>query len=414
MIRDFSNAKKEELYRNLEVIDNKEWRPFMIWCGGRAGEFGVWADKLGISSYTRQIDNYQNRVLNTNDSTRNQIDVIFENVGETDRRYAEIFCGYAETVKEQMARVQVMIQVMNTVNGDNTSKSKDDIHSDGDISLEYAVVKWIRNSDDILTKFSQCDKETQVAIKLLDVQICNKLGITDINERTEIIQTILHENPSIFKNLYILNVYSGADYQRLLYITLFDIEEKYRFLTEEGLMFLFEFELGDREGWEQNEILKLDEEGNIIEIKVHDAKDGGYTIGPGIFISEDYQDRIELAESLGIDWNNFEEWVPIEKVNIMYSHIAKYYHDTVKNAEKSADKLLTSEQYDAVYSLLYWKPFLNDTIVKLIRTNASEEDWNVEIKNALCEEYGNNIFDKYPGWIIRIERSVKLYFDGEY
>ena len=125
MIRDFSNAKKEELYRNLDVIDNKEWRPFMIWCGGRAGEFGVWADKLGISSYTKQIDNYQNRVLNTNDSTRNQIDVIFENVTETDRRYAEIFCGHAETVKEQMARVQVMTEVMEVVNSSGGNDSDD-------------------------------------------------------------------------------------------------------------------------------------------------------------------------------------------------------------------------------------------------------------------------------------------------
>lgn len=30
MIRDFSNAKKEELYRTLDVIDNKEWKPFMV------------------------------------------------------------------------------------------------------------------------------------------------------------------------------------------------------------------------------------------------------------------------------------------------------------------------------------------------------------------------------------------------
>lgn len=86
MIRDFSTEKKEELYRALDVIDIQEWKSFREWCGGRKGEFGVWADKLGISSYTRQIDNYQNRILDTNNSTRNQIDVIFENVVETDRR----------------------------------------------------------------------------------------------------------------------------------------------------------------------------------------------------------------------------------------------------------------------------------------------------------------------------------------
>lgn len=411
MIRDFSKGKKEELYRNLDVIDNKEWKPFMIWCGGRAGEFGVWADKLGISAYTRQIDNYQNRILDTNDSTRNQIDVIFENVAETDHRYAEILREYAETVKEQIARIQVMAGIMGIVNGESTSKSKNDIYSNEGVSLAKAVDKWIRNSDDILKNFSQCDKETQTAIKLLDAQICNKLGITDINERTKIIQTILDKNPGTFKNLYILNVYSGADYQRLMHITLLDIEQKYRFLTEEGLLFLYDLELGGREGWEQNEILELDEEGNIIAIKVHDAGDGGYTIGAGIFISKDDQDRIDLAESLNIDWDNCEEWVSIENVNTMFSYVTPYYHGLVKEVEKSTDKILTSEQYDAVFSLLYLRPALQDNIINLINSNADKETWK---NNLLGELQKLPEFPDNPGWVNRIERTVDLYFDGIY
>lgn len=139
MIRDFSEEKKEELYRNLDVIDNKEWKPFMIWCGGRAGEFGVWADKLGISSYTKQIDNYQNRVLDINDSTRNQIDVIFENVAETDRRYAEILREYAETVKEQIARIQVMTEVMESINnsGGNDGDGNGTAYTIGEIIQQF-------------------------------------------------------------------------------------------------------------------------------------------------------------------------------------------------------------------------------------------------------------------------------------
>lgn len=198
MIRDFSNAKKEELYRNLDVIDNKEWRPFMIWCGGRAGEFGVWADKLGISSYTRQIDNYQNRVLNTNDSTRNQIDVIFENVGETDRRYAEIFCGYAETVKEQMARVQVMIQVMNTVNG-----------NEGDRDIATLL-------QDVADTFSTCvstekyNYMLESGREILERRLKGEENI-DQAEWEKICETIEKEQPNMLINLYITDRYSGAD-----------------------------------------------------------------------------------------------------------------------------------------------------------------------------------------------------------
>lgn len=112
MVRYFTEKKREELYKALDIIDNKEWQPFMLWCSGRADEFGEWADRLGIPSYTRPIDNYQNRILETNESTREQIDIIFENVAEVDQRHAEIFRGHQEIVKEQMARVRAMTDVM--------------------------------------------------------------------------------------------------------------------------------------------------------------------------------------------------------------------------------------------------------------------------------------------------------------
>lgn len=56
--------------------------------------------------------------------------------------------------------------------------------------------------------------EKQIAIRLLDTQIYNKLGITDKEERQRIIQTIIDNKSYIFSNLYILNTKSGVDYQR--------------------------------------------------------------------------------------------------------------------------------------------------------------------------------------------------------
>lgn len=48
MIRDFSEEKKEEIFKKLDEIDMKEWKPFMEWCGSRAEEFGDWPEKLGM------------------------------------------------------------------------------------------------------------------------------------------------------------------------------------------------------------------------------------------------------------------------------------------------------------------------------------------------------------------------------
>lgn len=146
MIRDFSEEKRKELYDALEIVDNKEWKPFMAWCGGRAGEFGVWADRLGISSYTRRIDDYQNRILDTNNSTRNQIDVIFDNVAETDIRYAEIFRGYAEIVKEQVAQIQALAEVMRSVNRSE---------KDGDVAIILQDLINALSVDISIEKFEQ-------------------------------------------------------------------------------------------------------------------------------------------------------------------------------------------------------------------------------------------------------------------
>ncbi len=98
----------------------------------------------------------------------------------------------------------------------------------------------------------------------------------------------------------------------------------------------------------------------------------------------------------------------------MYYFIAQKYHGYTKYVERETKTMFTPEQYDAIFSLLYWKPFLDDTVVELIQTNARQEVWNEHLKEALCAKYGNDVFETYPGWIPRIERTVDLYFEGEY
>ena len=113
MIRVFSEAKKEELYRVLDMIDDKGWEPFGVWSGRRGYEFGEWANRLGIYYYMRQTEYFQNKILMLNSITRKQIEANFEGVEETDRRYAEIFRENAESVKRQIGIVEQMIEFFN-------------------------------------------------------------------------------------------------------------------------------------------------------------------------------------------------------------------------------------------------------------------------------------------------------------
>lgn len=157
--------------------------------------------------------------------------------------------------------------------------------------------------------------------------------------------------------------------------------------------------------------LYTDENGKIVKIKIQDVGDGGYTLGFGIYISEDDQDRIALAESLGIKWNDLNYWVDIEDVNIMFSHVSPYYHNVEKGIERSTQKILTPQQYDAIFSLIYLRPKFQEKIIELINSNADKETWK---KDLLYELESLPDYQRYPGWVDRIERTVDLYFDGIY
>lgn len=136
----------------------------------------------------------------------------------------------------------------------------------------------------------------------------------------------------------------------------------------------------------------------------------------GIYLSldEDYIDRVNLAIELGIDWNNTAEWVPADKINIMLEYVQEYHHTITKRIEANTDTIFTPAQYDAIFSLIYWKPFLDDTIIYLIDNNASREMWIKSIEKALIDYYGEDDFAKYSGWTERIEKGVDLYLYGTY
>lgn len=404
MIREFSEEKREELYNILDAIYSYTSAPFLTWC--RGCDFGDWFEKLHIKSYTDKIVSYETSFSDINSRMRTQINNIFENIEKTDQTFSAMLEEIAGKVKEQLEHIQILQQVMNTANGGSGG-----LYTDENVSLSYAIDMWIENSDAIDIQFLSLDKEYVTAIRLLDTQLQKQLGIVDVDKRIEILQNIVDNNPDILFDLYTLNIHSGSDYQHLMHKILFDIEQENRFLTDDGLIFLYECELGSKEGWINSDFIQLDENGKIVKIKIQDVGDGGYTLGFGIYISEDDQDRIALAESLGIKWNDLNYWVDIEDVNIMFSHVSPYYHNVEKGIERSTQKILTPQQYDAIFSLIYLRPKFQEKIIELINSNADKETWK---KDLLYELESLPDYQRYPGWVDRIERTVDLYFDGIY
>lgn len=145
------------------------------------------------------VDAYQNRILEINNSTRRQIDIIFANVAEVDRRYAQIFREHAEVVKGQIAQVQAMIDVMRAVNGED--EDGQEIYTDENVSITYAVKKYIKNQGE--------DKE-EYGKQILPNRLIAQ-GITDPTEQQKIIDMIAEQKPDMLVNLYITDCYSSAD-----------------------------------------------------------------------------------------------------------------------------------------------------------------------------------------------------------
>lgn len=87
--------------------------------------------------------------------------------------------------------------------------------------------------NNILDYFMTYDEAKRIGIGLLDAQICSKLGITDINDRVEIIQALLDSKSGVFDILYNLNRTSSPYYQNVMLDTLLEIKEEYFLLFQQ-------------------------------------------------------------------------------------------------------------------------------------------------------------------------------------
>ena len=370
---------------------------------------GIYATDIsaGMLRYAREAEE-------RNEYAADKLRTAFENVWEAEEAGVIKLREIREQLGEYSAYIQRLGDALTVDKGFSADRMRKNVQEIQALTKTNNTLEENQESEKILDYFSDCDSKTQLMIRILDQKMVEELGITDIEERKRIIQTLLQEKPNIFTQLYVLNAYSGTDFEKLLFNVVFDIEQDYRGVSEQGLEFLYDRELGGDGDWRESKYVRFDENGNLVAVQIHDAKDGGYTIGPGIYISDEDYEKIEYAEELGIEWNKTGEWVSIDKIRLLFDKVVQYHHSVTKEIESTLGVIFTQEQYDAVFSLIYWKPFLDDTIIQLIENEESREQWVISIKSALEKYYGETIFEKYPGWISRIEQGVDLYFYGTY
>lgn len=91
MLRDFSDAAKQKLLNYVdEVTANGTWSSVKDWFGDIGLNVQSWLGLLDIQRYADRIDLYHKKILDKNDTTREQIEEIFSNVQAVDTRYISI------------------------------------------------------------------------------------------------------------------------------------------------------------------------------------------------------------------------------------------------------------------------------------------------------------------------------------
>lgn len=116
MYRDFSEKSKQNLKKLVDQVENEKVSNFTDWVGDRWYEYESWIGKLNIRNYINNVNAYHKKVIDKNNTTKQAIDEIFENVATVDANYSERF-------KSRNAQLQIMIiyisQLENIVNPNN-------------------------------------------------------------------------------------------------------------------------------------------------------------------------------------------------------------------------------------------------------------------------------------------------------
>lgn len=207
MIRDFTEAKKEEIYRVLDMIDDQNGEPFEVWFRRRAADFGQWPDRLEIYDYMRRSERFKSKILDIDNRTRKQIDANFEGVKNTDAKGAGTFRGYAEAVKEQIEAVRIMMQFLQSA-----GKTGLDI----DVLLHGLTLQSKRSYTE------QLEEGQKVLLSYLSMR-----GITDPAEQQEIRDLIMEKQPYLLKGLYIADYYSSEN-AIVIYNSIMEYYHKYK------------------------------------------------------------------------------------------------------------------------------------------------------------------------------------------
>ena len=161
VVRDFSEAAKENLIKQIDVINAEQWSPITDAFGDIWYTAGSWLGFLNIENYLGKVDQYHKKVLDQHDTTVNDLGRIFEAVAGVDGEYGVTFSSCRSQLEEESKAIQNLADLINPAMDtfsasnvmsvsesivDKVEKANEKIDTIYDAELDYAAARAAKNT----------------------------------------------------------------------------------------------------------------------------------------------------------------------------------------------------------------------------------------------------------------------------
>lgn len=247
MIRDFSQEAKETLYSQIDKVTPVG---VMESVGDFFGDLGLafqsWAGELSINSYLDNVEKYHEKVLDKNNTTKKEIDKIFQEVASVDSSYAGEFQNVSAIMvqyREYINAMSEMILPQNLTNPLATAhiSIQDILNRMQDAEVEVWITQYLSGEEVEIEDWKREQIEAyidrQVNALGRDVTQLNAADDKAMQERVVVLYQMLDpEAAQRFRELFDSSATQIDDFDRnnIMYIA-YTADEPYRSLFFESL-----------------------------------------------------------------------------------------------------------------------------------------------------------------------------------
>ena len=115
--RDFTEKARQELLKMVKEVNEEKYSDFTDWFGDRWLDFEDFIGQLDIEKYINNINSYHKKVIDKNNTTKKEINKIFEDVNNISVLYKGRFSAILVELENYNSILQKMCDTINPNNG---------------------------------------------------------------------------------------------------------------------------------------------------------------------------------------------------------------------------------------------------------------------------------------------------------